>query len=111
MIAHCGLDCSVCPAYVATQANDHAAKEQLLARWRVDFNSPEMPMEAVTCDGCTSAGRHGGYCGSCPIRACALERNLATCAHCAEYGCGKMAFIASASAQAKSTLEAIRQSL
>lgn len=111
MIAYCGLDCAVCPAYIATQANDLAAQEQLLAKWRVEFNSPEMDMSAVICDRCNSTGRHGGYCAFCELRACAIERGLANCAPCADYGCAKMQTITGVNEQALNTLEAIRKAL
>ena len=111
MIAYCGLDCAVCPAYVATQAGDLDAQEELLAKWRVEFNSPEMDFSAVVCDGCASAGRHGGYCAFCELRACAIERGLANCAHCPDYDCAKMRTITGVSAQAAQALAAIRQSL
>ena len=73
MIAYCGLDCAGCEAYLATQANDEAAKQKLLEKWRVEFDAPEMTMASVTCDGCTSTERLGGYCQACPVRACAVE--------------------------------------
>ncbi len=112
MIAFCGLDCAACPAYVATQANDIAAQERILAQWRTEFHAPDMPFEAVICDGCTPAeGRHGGYCHDCGVRACAVERGVENCAHCDDYGCDKlMAFIGNVP-QMRDTLEAIRRSL
>jgi len=73
LIAFCGLDCAKCEAYIATKANDDAAKERVAAKWRVEFNSPEITIAAVTCNGCTTfGGRLGGYCPQCPIRACGL---------------------------------------
>lgn len=111
LIAYCGLDCAQCPAFIATQANDQAAQEKLVAQWRVEFNAPDMPLVAVICDGCASAGRHGGYCGECPIRACAVERGLENCAHCADFGCSKLQAIVSQNGQALRTLEAIRKAL
>ena len=69
MIAFCGLDCAVCHAYLATQSNDEAAKQKVLEYWRVEFNSPEMPLSAVTCDGCPNTGRLSGYCQTCSVRA------------------------------------------
>lgn len=83
--AYCGLDCAACEAYLATQAEDEAAKLDLLARWRVEFDTPDMPIEAVTCDGCTSKGRLGGYCRVCPVRACGHEKGVENCAYCIEY--------------------------
>ena len=37
MIAVCGLDCAKCEAYLATQANDEAAKERVAAKWRAQY--------------------------------------------------------------------------
>lgn len=85
LIAFCGLDCAECEAYVATQANDEVAKLTLLEKWRVAYDSPDMPLAAVTCDGCTSEGRLGGYCSFCAVRACADGRGVVNCAHCSEY--------------------------
>lgn len=38
MIAYCGLVCTDCAAYKATQANDQAALEKVAAEWREQFN-------------------------------------------------------------------------
>ncbi len=112
MIAFCGLDCARCPAYVATQANDRPALEKLLAKWRVDFIAPDMPFEAVVCDGCTSLdGQHGGYCLDCPIRTCGSERGVANCAYCSDYGCDKLEAFISKSPEMRAGLEAIRRTL
>ncbi len=113
LIAFCGLDCAKCEAYIATQANDEAAQERLLAKWRVEYNSPTMTLAAVTCDGCTTvSGRAGGYCAECPVRACGRERQLVNCAYCADYaGCEKLAHFFTLAPAAKENLEAIRLTL
>jgi hypothetical protein len=112
-IAFCGLDCAQCEAYLATQANDDMAKERIAAKWRVEYNSPNLPLSAVTCDGCTVLhGRAGGYCGECPIRACAIEHKVANCAHCADYAtCQKLLGFLANVPVAKANLEDIRQTL
>ncbi len=109
LIAFCGLDCAKCEAYIATQANDEAAKERLLVKWRQEFNAPDMPLVAVTCDGCTSTGRLGGYCSACPIRACGVERQVTNCAYCLDYAsCEKLASFFNMASAAKANLEEIR---
>ena len=108
IIAACGLDCAQCLAYKATQANDQAAKERVLAQWRVEYNNPNMTIQDVTCDGCMTGVRHGGYCALCPIRACAEERSLANCAACDDYGCEKLEGFLKMAPQARVTLEGIR---
>ena len=112
MIAFCGLDCAGCEAYLATQAGDEAAKLTLLEKWRVEFDSPDMPLAAVTCDGCTSTGRLGGYCQDCPVRACAVKKGFENCAHCADYGtCETLNGFIAEIPDAKQTLDAIRAAL
>ena len=112
LIAFCGLDCAECEAYQATQANDEDAKLKLLEKWRVEYNSPEMTLASLTCDGCTAGGRAGGYCGDCPVRACGIEHGVANCAYCEEYEtCSTLLdFIANIPA-AKENLAAIRAGL
>jgi hypothetical protein len=86
MTAMCGLDCASCDGYLATQANDEAAKETVAARWRRDYGNPNVDAAYVTCDGCLSTGRLGGHCLNCDMRLCGLARNLPNCAHCADFG-------------------------
>ena len=52
MIAYCGLTCTECPGYIATQANDRAELERVAAMWRKEFDAPEITVESVICDGC-----------------------------------------------------------
>jgi hypothetical protein len=85
LYAFCGLDCASCEAFIVTQANDEAGQLDLLARWQADYHSPDMTIAAVTCDGCTSSGRLGGYCMECPVRACGWEKGMENCAHCDGY--------------------------
>ncbi len=109
LIAFCGLDCAKCEAYVATQAKDEVAQQRLLAKWRQEYNSPDMPIAAVICDGCTSSGRLGGYCSECPVRACGVSRQVSNCAYCADYAsCEKLAHFFTLAPQAKTTLDEIR---
>jgi hypothetical protein len=111
LIADCGLDCGACPAYIATQANDEVAKEQIAAQWRVEFNAPNITAANVTCDGCTSSGRLGGYCPECPVRKCAVTRGVVNCAHCPNYGCEELSKFLAVVPVAKARLEEIRQTL
>lgn len=107
LIAFCGLDCAQCESYQSTQAGDLAWQERLLAKWRVDFNSPDMNIQAITCDGCRGP-RTGGYCAECPVRACAVERGYQTCADCPDYACTKLENFFSMAPTARATLELLR---
>ncbi len=109
LIAACGLDCSECPAYLATLANDQAAMEQVAAQWREQFHSPTISVADVICDGCMAGERHGGYCGECGIRKCVNERGLQNCAYCADYACEPLQNFFKMAPQVQGTLETIRQ--
>jgi hypothetical protein len=112
MIAYCGLICTDCPAYIATQADDRAALEQVAAQWRQEFNASDITVEGVICDGClTDQGRKCNHCFECEIRACAMPRNVANCAHCAEYGCEKLVGFFSFVPDARTTLDRVRAGL
>lgn len=110
--APCGLDCAACEAYQATQAGDAAAQRRVVDQWREQYHAPDMPIEAATCDGCASDGRHGGYTPMCPVRACARQRQMPTCAHCGEYSaCSTLSAFLDQAACLREKLEAIRTGL
>jgi hypothetical protein len=112
IIAYCGLVCTDCPAYIATQADDRAALEQVAAQWRKEYNAPNITVESVICDGCRgSDGRPCGHCFECEIRACGMARGIVNCAHCADYACEKLEGFFGFAPVAKAALDGIRQSL
>ena len=113
MIGCCGLTCTNCPAFMATQANDSAALERVALQWREEFNAPEITTATILCDGCMGGGRLSGYCSTCKIRACAVEREVVTCAYCTEYDadCELLTSFLVHAPEAKVTLTAIRAAL
>jgi hypothetical protein len=112
IIGVCGLDCSACAGYLATQANDEAAKERVAGQWRVEFGNPKIDVAYVTCDGCLAAtGRLGGHCAECEPRLCAVERGYPNCAHCPDYGCEKISKLLALIPDAKARLDEIRAGL
>ena len=107
LIAFCGLDCAQCEAYQSTQANDLAWQERLVEKWRVEFKAPEMSLKDVSCDGCRGP-RLGGYCASCPVRACATSRGMQTCADCPDYACAELEKFFTLAPNAREHLELLR---
>ncbi len=108
LIAACGLVCSECEAYQATQANDAEALARVAAAWS-KYAGHAIPPESVRCDGClTESPQKCGQCAQCAIRACAVERGLPHCAACGDYGCEKMTAWTSQVPQARESLEALR---
>jgi hypothetical protein len=113
IVAYCGLVCSDCPAYIATQSNDPAALEQVAAQWREQFGWSNLTADMILCDGCLGAngGRLSNYCGVCEIRACALERGVVNCAHCADYACAQLEGFFANAVDARTVLDDIRRRL
>ena len=84
MIAYCGLDCEKCDAYIATVRDDRELREKTAKLWS-ELNGAEITPEMIHCEGCRADGVKTPYCESlCPVRQCALSRNLETCGSCAE---------------------------
>lgn len=112
MIAYCGLVCSDCGAYIATQANDQAALERVAAQWREEYHIPDVTVAAVICDGCLGVGgRHCGHCAECEIRACGMARGVVNCAHCADYGCERLERFWGFAPNLRALLDSIRAGL
>ena len=111
MIAYCGLVCTECPAFIATQEDDQEALKQVADQWSKQFNM-SLVAEDCTCDGClSSTGRHCSYCRECKIRACGTEKKVRNCAHCRDYACQKLETFFGFAPAAKATLEKIRRVL
>ena len=109
MLGYCGIDCTVCPAQIATRTNDDVLRAKTAVEWSKSFGHDFKP-EQVNCTGCTSAaGPHVVYCDTmCEIRKCAQGRKLANCAVCRDYGCATLAGFLKNVPDAKSRLDAIR---
>ncbi|MDD3119614.1 MAG: DUF3795 domain-containing protein [Victivallales bacterium] len=91
-IAPCGLVCSRCDAYRATQQNDADQLELVAADWRERYKCPEIKAEMLPCDGClTVGGRKCFHCAnSCGIRACAVAKGVEVCSECPDYPCAEL---------------------
>jgi hypothetical protein len=110
MISYCGLDCMECPAYLATQAGDMEALARVAKEWGEQFGM-EITPESILCDSCKSGegARRSGYCFTCGVRTCALEKGVVTCAHCDDYGCATLQACPAYRAEGKARLNKIRE--
>ncbi len=89
IISFCGMECSSCPAYIATQENNDELRKKTAEEWAKLFKMDVSP-EDINCDGCTVEGAHSAYCNICEIRKCGTDRGLQSCAFCDDYGCEKL---------------------
>ncbi len=109
IIAKCGLTCSECPAYIATQKNDDALRAETAKKWSEMFKADIKPTD-INCDGCQSESpRLFSYCAVCEIRKCAREKKVETCADCPEYSCKKLDEFLAQVPEARKMLEELRK--
>ena len=108
MIAYCGLDCSKCECYIATQENDDKKRESVAAKWSVEYKA-EIKPEHVNCNGCKSDDTKFYFTESiCEIRKCNIEKSNDNCAKCNEYRCKKLTKFIEMAPQIEEALEALR---
>ena len=88
MIAKCGIICTECDAYIATQNDDFEMKKKIANEWTKRYDFKFTP-ETINCDGCqVDTGQLCSWVTNvCKIRTCAIEKCVTTCAECDDYGC------------------------
>jgi len=110
MIGICGITCTECPAYLATQNDDDAARAKTAEEWSKAYNA-EIKAEHINCDGCINeTGRHIQHCDECEIRACGIAKGVKNCGHCTDYVCDKLTGFFGMVPDAKKTLDEIHNS-
>ena len=110
MIAYCGLDCTKCDAFIATQTRNLALKKTVAERWTKELKTKIGPAD-VECRGCKSETLSVWCLRFCKIRPCAEARGAETCAHCKDYPCAELEKFLSAEHAAKENLDRIRKIL
>ncbi len=107
MIAHCGLDCDICPTMIATKTNDAMLRRQTAEKWSAQYGA-EIAAEDISCDGCNSiSGKLFKHCSVCEIRSCSTGKGNVTCANCDQYPCTKLDLIFTNEPSAKLKLDSI----
>ena len=110
---YCGLDCQTCPIYLAARQDDKQEQArmrlEILRQCKEQYGMNYVLEDITDCDGCNSdGGKLFSACKTCPIRICAREKKLESCAYCLEYACGKLEAFIKIDPGAKSRLDAIR---
>lgn len=105
-IAYCGLDCETCEARQATINNDNELRIKVARLWS-ELNGVEITPEMINCTGCRIPGVKSPYCDSlCPIRQCAMQKQLETCGSCQDMkSCEKVGAIIANNPDARGRLE------
>lgn len=79
LAAPCGLYCGVCGVYIAHRDNNAKFKERLTTVYNV-------AVDEIKCQGCLSDELFG-FCRTCPIRSCALQKGIDGCHQCPDFPC------------------------
>ena len=111
MTAYCGLICTDCPTFIATQKDDDTARAKTAVYYHKTYGFDLKP-EDINCDGCLTAdGKLIGYCQTCKIRKCCSDKGLANCAHCDEQPCEDLTEFYTFSPYAKARFEELRKAV
>lgn len=90
----CGLNCSSCPAFIATKNNDNNLREKTAKEWTVRYvskNKPSIKSEDINCLGCLSNNEPiYQNCLRCEIRKCGFTKGIKNCKECRDYKCVKL---------------------
>jgi hypothetical protein len=112
IIAYCGIVCSDCSAYLATQSGTRGALEKVAAQWQDEYGLEGVTIQDVTCDGCIDeSSRKGAHCFECGVRACGVALGVVNCAHCSDYACEKLEEFFGFVPDSRGVLDQIRASL
>ena len=86
----CGYRCELCPAYKDNITGDED-RQRTSDGW-FKYYGFRIPPEEIYCDGCLAddSTNPRRIDPECEVRACALGRGVANCAHCDDYICEKL---------------------
>lgn len=85
-IALCGLDCSVCPAFIAYKTNNQNLRISTAKKWAEEYHTPGIKPEEINCTGCLSTKKPiYKHCLECGVRLCGLTKKVTNCGECSAY--------------------------
>ena len=106
---YCGINCSECPVFIATQKNDNSERERVAKLFTEQYGEV-YEVGDINCRGClTESEEIFKYCKICPIRKCARERKVKSCVFCSVYPCEELLKLFKGYPKAKENLETLRR--
>jgi hypothetical protein len=89
-LAYCGLVCTDCPAYQATQNGDDKGLRDVAEQWSKHAKETIKPEDCI-CDGCIASElRHIPHWSECQIRICAAGKKVENCGWCDRFPCEQL---------------------
>jgi hypothetical protein len=90
MIAYCGIDCSKCDSYLATQSGSYEKLEKVASKLSRLYCANVIPAYVI-CDGCKTGENHSFFCSNlCKMRKCCIENGYNYCIECADFPCKEL---------------------
>jgi len=114
MIAYCGLACDSCPIHLATLEKNISRQTEMRVMIADElskiYGTTPKPEIVTDCDGCkVDNGRLFTGCIDCPVRKCAIMKNMENCAYCIDYACDNLKKHFTIDPGARDRLEEIRK--
>lgn len=88
ILSYCGMRCDLCLAF-EPNVNAHPENRQVLSDGWHQYFGFRIPPEEIFCEGCQGAISQT-LDAECPVRPCAIDRQLDHCALCDDYICDKL---------------------
>ena len=112
IVGFCGIVCSDCGAFIATQRNDTELKKEVARSWSTE--EEKVTPEDISCQGCSATGESlMRFAEACTVRRCGYDRKVENCAHCDEFPCVTLTGLwkSMGTTEERATLEEIRKGL
>jgi len=109
MIACCGLNCSRCEAYLATQEDNDDTRKETALKWSKRYGTEIRP-DQINCHGCKSEETRFYHCDVCDIRRCCVSKEVDHCGVCEDYMCETLSRFIKLAPEAGRALEKLRSS-
>ncbi|MDR2686870.1 MAG: DUF3795 domain-containing protein [Oscillospiraceae bacterium] len=84
MISWCGIDCTRCQTFRATDSADDELRGEIQKYYKEI--GIDIAIRDLSCRGCRSDETMPA-CAGCPYKKCGKAKGLARCAECGEYPC------------------------
>jgi hypothetical protein len=114
-LAYCGLICQTCQIYLATREPDKEIQYKMRADIAQEiekyYGEEIKPEDVCDCDGCKTEGGRLFSNSNCPMRTCAVEKGIESCAHCDDYVCEALEKLFTTDPGARERLDKIRSKL